>query len=63
LTHLGNYSIDRYKHLSDPQIDVVIDFLHVIQAAGGSEADMAEEALKNYWETAESRRRTIIHVP
>ena len=63
LTHRTNYSLGRYKHLSDAQIDAVISFLREVRDAGSFEGDLAEKALTRYWETPEARRRTIIHVP
>lgn len=63
LTDRSNYTLARFKRFSDAQIDTVIDFLRHIRAAGGFEGNMAEEALKAYWETPEVRRRTIIHMP
>jgi hypothetical protein len=63
LTDRSNYTLARFKRFSDTQIDTVIDFLREIRAAGGFEGQMAEEALEEYWETSEARRRTIIHMP
>ena len=63
LTNRSNYTLARFKRFSDPQIDAVVEFLRQIRAAGGSEGKMAEEALKAYWDTSESRRRTLIYLP
>ena len=62
LTDRSNYTFARFRRFSDMQIDTVIDFLRQVRAAGGVEAQMAEEALGAYWETSEARQRTIIHV-
>ena len=63
LTGPSNYALSRLKRLTDAQIDAVIDFLHLIRVNcrfNGKEADVA---LTSYWETPESRRRTLIYVP
>jgi hypothetical protein len=59
LTHLNNHSLGRFKRFSDPQIDVVVEFLREVRRAGGFEAGMALEALDKYWETGDARQRTI----
>jgi hypothetical protein len=58
-----NHSLARLKRLTDAQIDAVIEFLHVVRDHGGFDAKHAVAALSGYWETPESRRRTLIHVP
>jgi uncharacterized protein DUF6714 len=59
----NNYALARLKRLSDAQIDAVVGFLHVVQAHGGFDDERAGDALRSYWETPESRRRTLIYVP
>jgi hypothetical protein len=59
----SNYALARLKHLTDEQIDAVIYFLRVVCARGGFNTDDAAQALRSYWETPESRRRTLIYVP
>jgi hypothetical protein len=58
-----NWALARLKSLNDAQIDAVVSFLRVVSGLGGSNAQDATEALASYWETPESRRRTLIYVP
>jgi hypothetical protein len=58
-----NWSRARLKCLSDSQIDAVIGFLHVVRDHGGIHAAEATDALREYWETPEARRRTLVYVP
>jgi hypothetical protein len=34
-----------------------------VRDAGGSDSESAREALAQYWETPEARRRKLIYVP
>jgi hypothetical protein len=66
VSHLSgktNYALGRYKVFEDVQIDVVIEFLRLVYAGGGFEGKMAKDALDRYWETPDSRRRSIVHLP
>jgi hypothetical protein len=63
LAHRENHSLARFKRMTDPQIEAVIEFLRVVQNTPSLYGDLARKALKRYWETPESRRRTIIHAP
>lgn len=64
LTHVSsNYALAKLKRLTDPEIDVVIAFLRAVRDRRGLDAEDAVAALMSYWETPESRRRTLIHVP
>ena len=63
LTDRANYSLGRYKRLSEAQIQAVIAFLRAVRDGGGFYGDLAAKALQRYWETPESRRPSIIHVP
>ena len=63
VTHLSNYSLSRFKHLTDEQIDVVTDFVRWLRQAGGFHRPSADEALNKYWETPDARRRTLIQAP
>jgi len=58
-----NHALARLKRLSDCQIDAVVNFLRVVREQCRYEAKDAGEALLRYWETPESRRRTLIYVP
>jgi hypothetical protein len=58
-----NWALARLKRLSDRQIDAVINFLRVVRDQCPFEAIDAGDALVGYWETPESRRRTLIYVP
>jgi hypothetical protein len=63
LTHLSNYNLSRFKRLTDEQINVVTDFVRWVHQAGGFHRPYAEKALKEYWETPDARRRTLIQAP
>ncbi len=56
LTHLNGYSVRRYRRFTDLQTDVVIAFLKEVRSAGGTVADMAEQALAGYWQNLGATR-------
>jgi hypothetical protein len=58
-----NWSLARLKQLSDAQIDAVGEFLRIVRERGGFNGNEAAQALQTYWETPESRRRTLLYVP
>jgi hypothetical protein len=63
VTYLAPHNLSRLKKLTDSQIEVVILFLRFVCDHDGSNAALANNALREYWETPEAMRRTLVYVP
>jgi hypothetical protein len=63
VAHRSPYNLSRLKKLNDAQIDAVTRFLRFVRDNNKMNASDADDALREYWETPECRRKTLIHVP
>lgn len=61
VTSRCSYNLRRLKRLSEPEIDAVTDFLHLLQNRSESCGIDAVEALEHYWHTPEAHRKSAPH--
>jgi hypothetical protein len=63
VTHRSPYNLARLNKLNDAQTDAVTAFLRFVRDNGEMRSSDAAEALREYWETPECKRKTLIYVP